>query len=305
MQDRPVRVFVSYAHKDRRYLEQFRTHTADLRRNGVEIFDDQAIMPGERWEPALTAKLDTADIVVFLVTAELVNSDFCHQIEFARALERESAGLCMIIPVNLGPVDLDNKHPLRAFQNVPQGKAICEMASVARATAWRKVAKALRDRAEEMRANGTFSSDQDRSPVRGNVYRLSTRREKVASSRSRNAVHPSLSRRMHQEDLSSIDERRAPGDWRYLADLLRVTRFDSSDWKSLAMSTGRLREELEHLQLPNGLFPARAEDVADSLRYTLATAVSPSATPASVRSACVTCERLKNWLLDILTGSSS
>ena len=55
-----MQVFVSYAHEDRRHLDQFRVHIADLRRTGVEVFDDQAIMPGERWEQALTRMLDRA-----------------------------------------------------------------------------------------------------------------------------------------------------------------------------------------------------------------------------------------------------
>ena len=239
---------------------------------------------------------------MLLITAEFINSDFCQLVEFERALERERSGHCKILPVNVGSVDLHEKHPLRAFQHVPQGKPISEIKSP-RAAAWKKVAKALRCCVEELLANGIYPAGPDESQAPQNVFSLSERRENAAARGNRRLDHLSRSRGMRYENLPSSQGARAATDWRYLSHLLRMTRFDNTDWKSLAMSTGRLREELAHLHLPPGMFPVRAEDVADALRQTLATAVNPSATTASVRSACVTCERLRGWLIDILTDS--
>ena len=143
MESDRIQVFVSYAHEDRRHLEQFRKHTADLRRNKMIAFDDQEIQAGQHWKSMLADKLNTADIVVLLVTAEFVSSEFCYTVEFRRALERKSAGECTIIPVNLGPVDLDQNDPLYAIQHVPQGRSISEIRS-GRASSWKQVAQVLR-----------------------------------------------------------------------------------------------------------------------------------------------------------------
>ena len=39
----PVHVFTCYARDDRKYLEQFHTHVADLKRDDVEFFDDRNV----------------------------------------------------------------------------------------------------------------------------------------------------------------------------------------------------------------------------------------------------------------------
>jgi TIR domain len=301
MQGGRIQVFVSYAHDDRRHLEQFRKHTADLRRNQVLAFDDQEIEPGQRWELIIASKLDSADIVVLLVTAEFVASDFCYRVEFQRALERERAGRCKIIPVNLGPVDLGPGDPLRALQRVPRDRPISEMRS-GRASAWKEVAQALRKCVGELRNGGSLKpTEEDTGQLPKNVILISERRNVAAAGGPGGGRTP----QPRYTRPRNYPERRKPSaaDWQDLIDVLRATRFDDTDRQSLVMSTGQLMEALRNAGEPNDSFPARAADIAQALRHTLAPALSASATQASIQAACVTCERLRAWLLDILTSS--
>ena len=142
-----VRVFVSYAREDRRHLEQFLTHTKGLEREGVEFFHDNRINWGERWEPELLGKIDTANIFVLLATARSVASAYCMQ-EFERALASQKAGHCAILPVNVAPCDIAWEHPLKAIQWQPFGKAITQRKN--RDAGWGEVASALSERIERL-----------------------------------------------------------------------------------------------------------------------------------------------------------
>lgn len=304
MESERIQVFVSYAHEDRRHLEQFRKHTADLRRNKMILFDDQEIQVGQQWKSTLGDKLNAADIVVLLVTVEFVASEFCYMIEFRRALERKSAGECIIVPVNLGPVDLARNDPLYALQHVPQGRSISEIRS-GRASAWKQVAQVLRQYVDGLEDGNSPSLGQgDAEGLPSNVIPISRRRNFAINSSSLQDAQPSevLYSPPRNQPASTQPSN---ADWHYLVDILRVTRFDGADWQSLAMSTGRLREALENGESSFGSLPARAQEVIDTLRRNLATAVNPSATQTSILAASAVCERLRVWLLDILTTSAT
>jgi TIR domain len=295
-----IQIFVSYAHDDWRHLEQFKEHTAELRRSQVLAFDDQEIKPGQRWKSVIANKLDSADIVVLLITVKFVASDFCYTVEFRRALEREEEGRCKIIPVNVGPVDLDPSDPLRTLQYVPRKRPISEMRS-GRASAWKEVAQALRKCVAELRHSDSLELvDEDADQLPQNVVLLRPR--------TRSALPPGDSgvdgvSRPHY--IRNYTKRRKPfdADRQDLIDILRVTRFDGTDWQSLAMSTGQLRQALGQIGTSNDSFPARAEEIALALLRTLAPVLSPSARQSSIHAACITCERLRTWLLDILATS--
>jgi TIR domain len=300
MRDRPIRVFVSYAHDDSRHLEQFRAHTAVLRRNNqVEIFDDQGIGAGQRWRPTLTRKLEEADIVVAFVTAKFVESEFCYCIEFRRALERESSGACTIIPVNVGPVDLGPDDPLSAIQHVPQGQPISERGS-RKASAWKQVAKALRMRVNELQSNTVGSCEVISGAFPDNVIPFAAR--KVGTVPSKPSVHQTRSRHAPDDDNATTNSAVLDG-WKSLAEVLRVTQFDGTDRRSLAMSTGQLRECLRRVRPDYGQLPDRAREVAEELQRTLTNALSPTENPTRIRAACTHSERLRDWLLDMLTSS--
>lgn len=121
MPEPSTRVFVGYARNDRHHLERFYIHVADLKRNGVEFFDDRDIEPGYDWERVLFERLDSADIVVFLVTANFVASDFCMHEEFPRAMRRQEVGTCLVLPLKVGTVHLSRDSPLRRVQWRPSG----------------------------------------------------------------------------------------------------------------------------------------------------------------------------------------
>lgn len=151
------RVVVSYAREDELHRKTFRKHVADVERSGVEFFDDQDIPVGVPWEPALFGSLERADIIVLLITANYVASNFCMEKELRRAMQRWEAGECRLFPVNVAPFDLTRDSPLRALQWIPSGKPITGYGNAA-AREWRRVTQELRKLVEGMDSATSQSS---------------------------------------------------------------------------------------------------------------------------------------------------
>jgi len=84
--------------------------------------------------------LDEADIVLCLVSADFVASDFCYKKEFSAALEAHHKGEKTIVPIKLRKTDWQDL-PLAAIQGVP-GTWITSAANPDEA--WTAVSQSLR-----------------------------------------------------------------------------------------------------------------------------------------------------------------
>ena len=103
---RPLTVFYSYAHADEELREQLEKHLALLRRqNVVNEWHDRMIDAGCEWEDVISNHLERADVILLLISANFLASNYCFEIEMERALERHNAGEAHVIPVILRPCD--------------------------------------------------------------------------------------------------------------------------------------------------------------------------------------------------------
>lgn len=101
-----LKVFMSYSHADDELREELDKHLSLLRRHGViSSWDDRRIGPGEDIHSEISVHLDNADIVLLLVSADFLASDYCYDVEMQRALERHKQGTARVIPVILRPCD--------------------------------------------------------------------------------------------------------------------------------------------------------------------------------------------------------
>ena len=72
-----IRVFVSYAKEDERWLRDLSSHLGGLRNRGVIApFDDRQITSGDKWDDTIRQKLEEADFVILLVTKHFLNSAY-------------------------------------------------------------------------------------------------------------------------------------------------------------------------------------------------------------------------------------
>ena len=102
----PYEVFISYSHKDRKLLDELTVHLSNLRKQGIiSNWFDGDILPGSAWRTELTNRLNQAHIILLLVSADFISSDFCYDIEMVRAIERHNAGEACVLPIILRPCD--------------------------------------------------------------------------------------------------------------------------------------------------------------------------------------------------------
>src|SRR5437899_11887808 len=101
----PVKIFCCYAHEDEALLIQLKAHLRPLQRQGlIDIWYDRDISAGTEWEREISEQLNTAQIILLLVSPDFMDSDYCYSKEMQKAMERHSRGEARVIPVLLRPV---------------------------------------------------------------------------------------------------------------------------------------------------------------------------------------------------------
>jgi hypothetical protein len=101
-----AKVFFSYSHDDEIYRDQLEKHLSLLKRqNLIEAWHDRRILAGSMVDDSISDELETANIILLLVSASFIASDYCYSKEMTRALERHECGDAVVIPVILRPCD--------------------------------------------------------------------------------------------------------------------------------------------------------------------------------------------------------
>jgi TIR domain-containing protein len=101
---RPLKVFVSFSHRDSHAKDLLSKHLSSLVHDGlVCLWDDRQLPPGE-WPEAVAGQLEKADVALLLVSCDFISSPHCNA-EARWALRRHKAGRCRIFPVILRSCD--------------------------------------------------------------------------------------------------------------------------------------------------------------------------------------------------------
>lgn len=132
-----AKIFFSYSHKDEELRNELEKHLALMKRQGlIETWYDRRIDAGENIHGKINENLEDADMVLLLVSADFLNSDYCFDVELKRAMEKHQQGTARVIPIILRPCDwhgspfgglratpTDGK-PVTAFPNQDEALAI-------------------------------------------------------------------------------------------------------------------------------------------------------------------------------------
>lgn len=102
----PVKVFTSYAHKDEELREELDIHLAMIKRQpAVEVWNDRQIMAGQEWDDSIKSELETADIILLLVSPRFLASRYIYDVEIKTAIERHEKRDAIVVPIILKKCD--------------------------------------------------------------------------------------------------------------------------------------------------------------------------------------------------------
>src|SRR5712691_6931058 len=114
-----IEIFYSYAHEDELLRNELEKHLRSLQRQGyITEWHDRKIEAGTEWAHAIDIHLNTASVILLLISPDFMASDYCYQTEMQRALQRHESKEAMVIPIILRPVDWTGT-PLAKLQALP------------------------------------------------------------------------------------------------------------------------------------------------------------------------------------------
>jgi len=118
--DKPLLVFYAYAREDGNLRDELDKHLNMLKRQGlIKDWYDRKIGPGMEWRDQIDSHLNTAHIILPLISSDFIASDYCYDVEMQRAMERHEAGQARVIPVILRPCDWKTA-PFAKLQALPR-----------------------------------------------------------------------------------------------------------------------------------------------------------------------------------------
>jgi tetratricopeptide (TPR) repeat protein len=122
----PLKIFLSYSHEEDEALKnELIVHLTTLKRQGkILTWQDREIEAGAEWDTQIKQQLEAAEIILLLISAQFIASDYCYDLEMQRAVERHDGGTARVIPIILRACDWQHT-PFAKLQALPQdGKPI-------------------------------------------------------------------------------------------------------------------------------------------------------------------------------------
>jgi hypothetical protein len=115
-----LELFYSYAHEDEPMRRKLEKHLSLLKRSGLIVsWHDRRIDPGDEWRQQIDAHMQSAHIILFLVSSDFLSSDYCFDVEMRVALERHSRREAVVIPILLRSFDWSHA-PFAHLQVLPR-----------------------------------------------------------------------------------------------------------------------------------------------------------------------------------------
>ncbi|MGE7773680.1 COR domain-containing protein [Chitinophaga sp. NPDC101104] len=123
------KIFISYSKTDAHYLQQLENHLSALKRNGsISTWNCRQLVPGDKWDGKIKSELEEADIIIFLVSADFMATDYIWDIEIKRAIERENENPDVkVVPIIIRSCAWEDT-PLSVYNTAPKKAMVLDLA---------------------------------------------------------------------------------------------------------------------------------------------------------------------------------
>lgn len=138
-------VFISYSHKDARWLQRLQVHLRPLEKGGlIDSWDDTRIKPGAKWRIEIAKAMGRARVAVLLISADFLASEFILDDELPPLLHAAASQGVMILPVIVSPCRFEKTKSLSQFQSVnPPTKPLSKLDTTKREEVFCQVTDAV------------------------------------------------------------------------------------------------------------------------------------------------------------------
>jgi len=116
-----VKIFISYSGRNTELKDELLTQlkVLTIADKQLEIWEDGLLEPGIQWDDEIKKKLHEAHIVIMLVSAQFLTTDYIWNIEVEQTMHRQKQGEVTAIPVILSPCAW-MQTPLSQFTALPR-----------------------------------------------------------------------------------------------------------------------------------------------------------------------------------------
>ncbi len=140
-----TKVFISYSHKDVRYLEQLVEHLSYYERNNlIEFWSDKKITAGSEWREEIKRAIEATKVAVLLISSSFLASEFIAENELPPLLHAAEKEGAIIIPVIVRSSNFEDTE-LANFQAVNSPSfPVAKMKGFQRDEFWAKVVRDIK-----------------------------------------------------------------------------------------------------------------------------------------------------------------
>ncbi|HET6977941.1 MAG TPA: TIR domain-containing protein [Pyrinomonadaceae bacterium] len=153
----PLKIFISYSHKDESFKDDLVTMLDGLQRRGiVDTWQDRRIEPGDEWNKSIQDAMNECDLALLLVSRDYIASRFIQEEEQPKLLQRRNEMQLRVIPIIVRPCTWQSEPVLKDLQVLPKdGQAVITFSedNGDRDQVWTDIAKAIEKRAQARNRN--------------------------------------------------------------------------------------------------------------------------------------------------------
>jgi len=152
--DTPLRVFISYSHKDETFKDELVIMLSSLQRRGViDAWQDRRIEPGLEWFRSIQEAMKECQIALLLVSSDFLASEFIVGNELPALFQMRKAAGMRAIPIIVRACMWQSEPVLKDLQALPKdGKPVISFSKETgdRDHIWMEVAKAIENLARKI-----------------------------------------------------------------------------------------------------------------------------------------------------------
>ncbi|MCF4970207.1 GUN4 domain-containing protein [Nostoc sp. CMAA1605] len=242
MSEVSFKLFFSYSHEDETLRDKLAKHLATLKRQRViSSWHDRKILPGQEWDHQINDNLNTSDIILLLVSADFLDSDYCWDVEVKRAIERHDKGEACVIPVILRSVDWAGA-PFARLQALPRNaEPVVSRYWHTQDEAFTDIAKGIRAAVEELKQKRQ-RKQQEAERRRQEAEALGRQREQEEAEKLKREQQAEIRRqeaerlKHEQEETEKLRQNELASekgvDYTKLRDLLAAKKWKEADYET-------------------------------------------------------------------------